>query len=67
MERNLLEGREGKNCHEYCPYRKQCRFREGEVGLDPDDCSMYYKLDDLMNDARMEEKEEAFEAEDDWE
>ena len=67
MERNLSEGREGKNCHEYCPYRKQCRFREGEIELDPYDCSMYYKLDDIINDARMEEKEEAFEAEDDWE
>ena len=67
MERNLSEGREGKNCHEYCPYRKQCRFHEGKIGLDPDDCSMYYKLDDIINDARMEEKEEAFEAEDDWE
>jgi len=57
---------QGKNCHAYCQYGKQCRFRDGEIGLDPDDCSMYYKLDDLTNDERNEEKEQAFEDTEDW-
>lgn len=56
----------GKNCHAYCEYGKQCRFREGEIGKDPDDCSMYFKLDDITNDARMEEKEKEFEEIEDW-
>ena len=64
MERNLSQCREGKNSPETSRYRNKCRFGEGGVGID---CSMYYKLDDIINDARMEEKEEAFEAEDDWE
>ena len=61
-----------KNCHEYCPYRKQCRFRDGEIGLDPDDCAMYAKIDDLLWDARQEdadaraEREREFEETEDW-
>lgn len=47
-----------KNCHEYCHYRKQCRYEKGANGIDPDDCPMYWKIDDLMNDARMEDMEE---------
>ena len=41
-----------KNCHEYCIYAKCCRYAEGSNGLDPFECAMYYKLDDLAQDAR---------------
>ena len=41
-----------KNCHAYCFYRKQCRYAEGSKGLDPEDCGMYYRLEDLMEEAR---------------
>ena len=60
------------NCHEYCRYRKQCRYCDGKVGLDPDDCAMYAKIEDLMWDARQDaaderaEREREFEEEDDW-
>ena len=47
-----------KNCHEYCHYGKMCRYVEGSNGMDPDECAMYYKLDDLMNDARDIEQEQ---------
>jgi len=47
-----------KNCHEYCTYRKQCRYAEGSNGLDPEDCGMYYRLEDLMMEAREIEREQ---------
>ena len=57
-----------KNCHDYCPYGRMCRYVKGENGLDPYDCCMYYKLDDLNNEAKdiREEQEKAFEGVDDW-
>lgn len=57
-----------KNCHEYCIYSKMCRYCKGENGIDPYDCAMFYKLDDLNNDAKdiREEQEKAFEEVDDW-
>lgn len=57
-----------KNCHEYCPYAKMCRYCKGEVGLDVYECSMYYKLDDLNNEAKeiREEQRKCFEDGDDW-
>lgn len=58
-----------KNCHEYCLYRKQCRYAEGSIGQDPEECGMYYKIDDLMNDAKDIEREQLrakFDEEDDW-
>ena len=58
-----------KNCHTYCPYAKYCRYAKGENGIDPDDCAMYWKIDDLMNDAKdmMEEERKAKgEDDDDW-
>jgi len=60
-----------KNCHEYCRYGKQCRYLKGSNGMDPDECAMYYKIDDIMLEAREIEKEqrekdrEEFEG-DDW-
>ena len=39
-----------KNCHNYCPYRKQCRYAKGENGINPEDCAMYWKIDDIMNE-----------------
>lgn len=47
-----------KNCHEYCRYGKQCRYLKGENGFDPDECAMYYKIDDIMMDAREIEREQ---------
>lgn len=41
-----------KNCHEYCRYGKQCRYIKGSNGMDPDECAMYYKIDDIMLEAR---------------
>ena len=57
-----------KNCHEYCIYRKMCRYAKGENGKDPYDCGTFYKLDDLNNEAKeiREEQEKNFEDIDDW-
>ena len=56
------------NCHAYCPYGKMCRYCKGDTGIVVDECSMYYKLDDINNEAKeyREEKERAFEECDDW-
>lgn len=46
----------GKNCHERCRYSKQCweTFKcKGENRADfPDECALYYKIDDLMLEAQ---------------
>ena len=61
-----------KNCHEYCSYGKMCRYVKGSNGMDPDECAMWYKLDDLMNEARDIEREQRMQREkefeecDDW-
>lgn len=47
-----------KNCHEYCRYGKQCRYLKGGNGVNPDDCGMYYKIDDIMQEAREIAREE---------
>ena len=47
-----------KNCHDYCPLAKMCRYEKGCNGIDPDECAMYYKLDDLRNEARDIEEEQ---------
>lgn len=41
-----------KNCHEYCMYGSTCKFSEGAAGKDPDECPAFYKIDDLMMEAR---------------
>lgn len=58
MSDHYTDDKANKNCHEYCPYGKMCRYCKGEIGLIVDECSMYYKLDDLMNEARDIEREE---------
>ena len=58
-----------KNCHEYCRYAKQCRYCDGGNGWIPEDCAMYYKIEDLLNDARydeMDERKARFEEGEDW-
>ena len=58
-----------KNCHEYCRYSKYCRYHPGYNGQDPDECAMYYKIEDIMDEARDIEREQrrAREEEcDDW-
>ena len=52
-----------KNCHEYCVYGKTCKFSEGYNGKDPDDCPAYYKIDDLMMEARDLAREDKYLAE----
>ena len=45
-----------KNCHERCRYSKQCWEIFHEKGSHrsdfPDECALYYKIDDLMMEAR---------------
>lgn len=53
-----------KNCHEYCPMGKCCRWLDGVKGFDPDECVMRYKLEDLMQDAILEK--ESYEEGEDW-
>lgn len=47
-----------KNCHAYCRYAKQCRYLDGKAGQDPEECYMYYKIEDIMADARDIEEEQ---------
>ena len=54
-----------KNCHEYCPVAKCCRYLKGENGYDPDDCYMRYKIEDLLQDAALVKREQEQE-DDDW-
>ena len=46
-----------KNCHEYCRYAKCCRYLKGANGVDPEECAMYYKIEDLIEEARDVERE----------
>ena len=48
--------RDNHNCHEYCRFRNICACK-GENGFDPNECSMYYKFDDMMSDAKDIEEE----------
>ena len=45
-----------KNCHERCRYSKQCYELFKDKGSNradfPDECALFYKLDDLAMDAR---------------
>ena len=56
-----------KNCHEYCSYGKMCRYHKGSNGADPDECAMWYKLDDLMNEARDMDREDRMRREQEFE
>lgn len=57
-----------KNCHEYCPVAKCCRYALGENGRDYNECGTYDKLLDLLEEAKtarwQQEKEEM--EDDDW-
>ena len=53
-----------KNCHEYCPVGKCCRFLAGSNGVDPEECAMRWKIEDLLQDARTASEED--DDEDDW-
>ena len=69
MSNHYTDDKANKNCHEYCPYGKMCRYCKGENGLIVDESSMYYKLDDLNNEAKeieREQKARLFEECDDW-
>ena len=58
-----------KNCHEYCPLGKYCRYANGSNGSDPYECGTYYKLEDIIADARdiLEEQRKSLDDYDDWE
>ena len=58
-----------RNCHEYCRYGKYCRYLKGGDGVNPDDCAMSYKIEDLLNYARDVEYEQrkALDDYDEWE
>lgn len=66
------------NCHERCRFSKFCYRTFGDKGSNradfPDECALYYKLDDLMEEAKdipffdpddIPEEEEGFEDESD--
>lgn len=42
---------ETRNCKEYCRYSKLC-YQKGWDDLKPDDCAWYYKIEDLIMDAK---------------
>ena len=56
-----MQGDPTKNCHEYCHYAKQCLYVKGEIGLIETECAMYWKIEDIMNDAKdiLEEERKA--------
>lgn len=54
-----------KNCHEYCPVAKCCRFLKGGNGIDPWECAMRDKIEDLIEDARTA-REDQYEVGEDW-
>jgi hypothetical protein len=61
-----------KNCHEYCRLAKYCRYIEGGTGIDPEDCAMLCKIEDILADAREIEMEQRralkeYDDDDDWE
>ena len=43
--------KDDRNCKEYCRYAQYC-YTKGAVGMDPEDCAMFFKIDDLLMDAR---------------
>ena len=47
-----------RNCHEYCRYGKMCRYCKGENGMDPGECGLYYKLEDIEAEAREIQREQ---------
>lgn len=59
-----------ENCHTYCPVAKCCRYALGEVGFDYNECGTYYKLLDLLEEAKTikweQEKARMDEEDDDW-
>lgn len=57
-----------KNCHEYCPVKKCCRYAQGENGLDYHECATYGILLNLLEEAktaRWQKKKDEME-DDDW-
>lgn len=61
---------ETRNCKDYCRFAQHCYIKGGE-GVDPDECPMYFKIEDLLWDAECARREELREEEredlDDWE
>jgi hypothetical protein len=45
-----------RSCREYCRFSQYCH-REGELGLDPEDCPAAWRIEDLMEN-KPEEAEE---------
>ena len=57
-----------KNCHSYCNYAKHCRYAKGEIGLIPEECARYWKIEDILNDAQdiLEEERKAKGEDEEW-
>ena len=51
-----------RNCKERCHYARFC-YRKGWDDLDPDDCAEYWKIDDLLLEARYDREDETEEEE----
>ena len=51
-----------ENCRDYCPYSSLCKRTfpdvRGAAGFKPEDCVLFYKIDDLLMDAREADVEE---------
>ena len=57
------------NCKNYCRYARYC-YAKGSDGQDPEECAMYYKVEDLLWDAicdKMNDPKEEPEDPNDWE
>jgi hypothetical protein len=56
------------SCHDHCPYDRFCYYKGEDRNDFPDECANYYKIDDLLIEARydrdsdeQDETEEEFE------
>lgn len=55
MKESYLIPGETRNCHEYCHYAQDCHVvmhgHPGTIGMNPEECAAYYKIEDLRLDA----------------
>ena len=44
---------ETRMCNEYCRYAQHCIYwkKHWSVGMNPDECALYYKIEDILWDA----------------
>ena len=55
MKESYLIPGETRNCHEYCHYAQACNMmlhgHPGTIGMNPEECAAYYKIEDILWDA----------------